>query len=273
MSIKLKIATKGATLDSDVHEKFDVCRIPYQNLPMAHSLREAWQAKNKDKDWDDKAKGEVAMRPATKSLGSGDRSDSLSYDKLVRSTAVRYNKSTYKSLETDKLEMALKACDVEFDEVTETHRVSLFILTDKTRLFQNLVFCLGMDDLVFRSAVSAIDEAVVMFMADVVEEVPHALPSAGGGKSKAEIEAEIKAKQQEAIDAIQDEVKVYVSRVPTEHGVNGVPFPDGASIAMLQGAYEYEKDKLEHNVESDGVPAMLERLEEWANPFRQFWGV
>ena len=248
---------------------------------MAHQLREDWAkqtGKSKesapDGDWNDVAKGEVAMRPSVKYLGSGDRSDSLSYDKLVRSTAVRYHKSTFKSLEADKLETALKACSIEFDgEVTETHRVSLFIMTDKTRLFQNLVFCLGMDDLVFRSAVSAIDEAVVMFMADVVEEVPHALPSAGGGKSKAEIEAEIKAKQQEAIDAIQDEVKVYVSRVPTEHGVNGVPFPDGASIAMLQGAYEYEKDKLEHNVESDGVPAMLERLEEWANPFRQFWGV
>ena len=254
MSIKLKIATKGATLNSDVHEKFDVCRIPYQNLPIAHSLREAWQKENEDKDWDDKAKGEVAMRPATKSLGSGDRSDSLSYDKLVRSTAVRMHKA---------------------GDVSNISREDLksVIDVDNTRLFQNLVWCLGMDDIFFGKSLEVLGEAIEMFIDDVLLEIPHAKPSAGGGKSKAEIEAEVKAKLQESIDAIQDEVKVYVSRVPTEHGVNGVPFPDGASIAMLQGAYEYEKDKLEHNVESDGVPEMLERLEVWANPFKQFWGV
>ena len=184
MSIKLKFATKGALLNTDVHEKFDVANLPYQNLPLAHPVREAWQNANPDKKWNDVSKTEVPMRPPVKTLGSGDRSDSLSYDKLVRSTAVRYHRSVYKSLETDKLETALKACNMEFDEITESHRVSLFIMTDKTRLFQNLIFCLGMDDLVFRSAVSSIDEAVIMFMADVVEEVPHAIPTAGGGKSK-----------------------------------------------------------------------------------------
>ena len=38
MSIKLKIATKGATLDSDVHVKFDVGRIPLPKLTNGASI-------------------------------------------------------------------------------------------------------------------------------------------------------------------------------------------------------------------------------------------
>ena len=250
MSIKLKFATKGALLNTDVHEKFDVANLPYQNLPKAHPVRESWQQANKDKKWNDVSKTEVPMRPPVKTLGSGDRSDSLSYDKLVRSTAVRMHKA------------GLSEDDAEF-----------FIGEDKTRLFQNLVACIGMDDISFQKSIEALDEAIEMFIDDVTAEYPHAKPTAGGGKSKAEIEAEIKAKTEEANALILDEVKVYVNRVPTEHGVNGVPFPNGASIDMLQGAYDSEKEKLEHNIEADGVPEMLERLEAWSLPFKQFWGV
>ena len=122
-----KLATKVAKLDSKVHAKFNVLQIPHQNLSIAHPLRSEWQEANPKAKWTEKSKSEVAMRPSIKTLG---RTEALSYDKLVRQTATR----------------------IENKDSTLTE-VAKFVETDKSRLFQNLVWTLDFDNLTFEQTV------------------------------------------------------------------------------------------------------------------------
>ena len=83
-------------LTSEMHAKYDVHNLPYQNLNPTHPMRLEWESKEvEDAEFEKRdirkfgdCKSEVAMRPSDKVNG---REFSLSYGKLVRSTAIQAN--------------------------------------------------------------------------------------------------------------------------------------------------------------------------------------
>ena len=135
------------------------------------------------------------------------------------------------------------------------------------RVFQNLMHVIGLDDFNFAGAVQSVSKAVSMFIADVKAEVPHAKPSAGGGKSRAEIEAELKAEAYEKELALKDDARAYVQRAATKQGIAGVPFNSAISMDMLYAVYVEVRDKFT-NSEEEGAADAYADLETWAETYR-----
>lgn len=266
--IREKNACKGVTFDKDVHAEFDVETIPFRNLELANPMRKAWIEKNPDKDWaEDKGRNDMQMRPVSKELAGHERADALSYSKLVRATAQAY----YKVQVDDEKLHELMELDAS-EAVTDTHRVGAFILTQNGRLFQNLMAVVGVDDKNFREVMSSIERIATMFMADVVDEMPHAKPSAGGGKTKAELRAEVEAELEEKRLALLDEVKAYVRRAASTQGVAGIPLPIGATLDMLKDCYLEVLAKYRESDDPAAADAYAS-LETWAMPFKAMWGL
>ena len=245
--IREKSACKGVKFETDVHEEFDVQSLPFQNLHKAHPMRVEWEKANPNKDWsDDEGRNDLAMRPASKDLSGHGRADSLSYSKLVRATAVAVHKG---------------------DAVDD---VRGFIEGESGRLFQNLVFVIGLDTKTFAESVESVSKAVDMFVDDVTAEVPEAKPSGGGGKTQAEVRAEVEAEIAEKHEALKDEARAFVQRAASKQGVAGVSFPTGVSMDMLGEVYLEVKVKFESDKTKAGKEA-LQALETWALPFQSIW--
>ena len=259
---------EGVTFDTDVHKKFDVAVIPHCDLHKKHPLRVAWQKREDEKPEDQRrdfndCKAEVATRCAQADLG---RQTSLSYAKLVRNTASRYHKTELANLNDAGLKELLEKAGLEL-EVDDTARATLFILGDKTRLFQNLIAVVGLDTLNFAEATKSVDEIVAMFVSDVAAEIPHAKPKSTA-KSRKEIEAELKAEAAEREAALKAEALAYVQRAGSEQGVQGVELAAGA-FAFLKVAYEEVIAKCDAKKDKD----VISRLEAWATPFKMMWGL
>ena len=183
------------------------------------------------------------MRPASKDLEGHKRPEVLSYAKLVRETARQMHK------------------DGKTDEVTNG------IARLNGRVFQNLIAVIGVDDKTFSEAWDSVTEVVKMFITDVTEETPHAKPAASGGKSRAEIEAELKAEALEAKEALRDDARAYVQRAATKQGIAGVPFNTAIPMDMLFSVYIEVRGKFETTEGKDAKEA-LETLEAWASQYK-----
>lgn len=265
-------------LKSDMHEKYDVKRVPYQNLPHTHPIRIAWykysENTNKTRDeqnvlWSKQGKNEVASDDFLSKLGTGMRlSDkelgrefALSYGKLVRKTALHYNESSF-SKGGDELNDAIrKACGLSDDvEITDTHRVTAFVMVSKKRLFQNLIWVVGMDNMTLVESMNSVLEIVDMFVKDVISEVPHA--KSGGGKSVS------KAKVLEERDIqLQSESDAYVRRISTlsnSDDIASLPYPAGVGMDMLARSYHSIRQKLAENSEAE----LIQNLDNWAIPYK-----
>ena len=61
----------------------------------------------------------------------------------------------------------------------------------------------------------------------------------------------------------------YVHRARSVQGLVGVPFNPAVPIEFLRDAYV----KFRKKCESDSATDVIERLDNWAEPFKMMWGI
>ena len=244
-------------LNSELHTKYDVQNIPYQNLSKSHPLRMAWTKDNPDGDWNNVGKNEVAMRQSDKLNG---REYALSYGKLVRQTAIRCH-----GMDLDKL---INDESNATKDITDTNgAIAAVIITDKKRLFQNLIWTVGLDNITFGDAMTQVSEIVNMFINDVCSEYPHA-KAAGKSKSKAEVLAE--KDEQDMYEA-----RAYVKRLATlntnEERIK-IKYPEGVGFDKIGKAWVEIRDKYV-NSDHEDKDRLVKNLDDYAVPFKSMWGI
>lgn len=250
----------GSQLDKEIHVKYDVRNLPYQNLNPTHPMRVAWESKEKETAAKENRelrkfsnhKDEVAMRPSDKAVG---REYALSYGKLVRQTAIRLVKDGIKlphavndTLQGDALKENLTLVkDAIYDR--------------KERVFQNLIWTVGLDALNFGESLASLNEVVGMFLHDVMLEIPHG-KTAAGGKSKAEI-------LKENDDVLLSEAYSFMQRMASGQDMSGVTVPKGA-IAFYPDAWNAYMDVILEN-EANGLD--VSDVKERMDAFKEQWSI
>ena len=179
------------------------------------------------------------MRPSDKVNG---REFSLSYGKLVRSTAIAANQA--------KVDNTLEA-------VTE------YVTSLKSRVFQNLLWVVGMDDMTLSEGIDATKEIVAMFITDVHSELPSAKVNAGA-KSKDAIITELQ-------EASYNDALSYIKRMASGESMNGVLIESGA-VGQLKHAFKVYALTCKENHESGNeCKDVIDRLNAFGERWKPIW--